>query len=99
MSSTRTRTKKASVAMASITEKALSPEELLTELLRGLSMDGPSYIEEYECNVSGAVPGICCEPDCLAIADDCEPDMRDGNCMECGAKATVRSGFVLMGVI
>lgn len=83
----------------SITATALSQDDLLQSLLYQLKMSEEDYIAEYDNNISGAVAGICMEPDCLAISGGIEPDCRDGNCVHCGATGTVRSGFILMGVV
>lgn len=83
--------------MASITETALSQDELLELLLKKLAMDEDSYVKTFHNNASGAVPGICIEPDCHGISHDCEPDASDMDCEHCDAHATVRSGFILMG--
>lgn len=42
-------------------------------------------------------PGFCTK--CGEESFDCEPDMRDGDCESCGAKGTVKSPEVLLGVI
>ena len=46
------------------------------------------------CIFDSVVPGICVDPDCLCVADRCEPDMRKGYCESCGEN-TVISGLEL----
>jgi hypothetical protein len=43
-------------------------------------------------------PGLCCDSQCLAVADDCEPDAMANYCYDC-ERNTVRSVLVIAGLI
>ena len=53
-------------------------------------------MEEFmeQCIFDSVVPGICVNPDCLCVADRCEPDARKNYCENCGGN-TVISGLEL----
>ena len=53
------------------------------------------FLQAYE--IESVVPGICVRPGCDYTVD-VEPDQDRGWCEEC-EKGTVKSGFILAGII
>ncbi|MDR3436406.1 hypothetical protein [Telmatospirillum sp.] len=54
--------------------------------------------EDPDQVLDSIVPGICRDPDCLSVQDNCEPDADHNYCPECGRNSVV-AVTVLMGVI
>ncbi len=52
---------------------------------------------EHATNASPC-PGICTNPNCEELNDECDPDTTDGCCPECEGE-TVQSVLILAGLI